>query len=47
MTNFVFFDDNTKENTIKVNRYMRWCGALGLDPDDEDNWSSFCEGEQA
>ena len=46
MTEFVFFGGDTKENTAKVSRYKGWCGALGLDADDDENWISFCEGEQ-
>ena len=42
----VFFNGNTKENTAKVNRYELWCGARGLDASDDENWISFCEGEQ-
>lgn len=42
----IFFNGNTKENTEKVNRYELWCGTLGLDASDDENWSSFCEGEQ-
>jgi hypothetical protein len=42
----VFFSGNAKENAEKVNRYELWCGARGLDEYDEENWISFCEGEQ-
>jgi hypothetical protein len=46
VTEFVFFGGDTKENTAKVTRYKAWCGALGLDAGDDENWTSFCEGEQ-
>ena len=46
MGEFIFFGGDTKENTAKVSRYEGWCGALGLDADDDENWISFCEGEQ-
>jgi len=42
----VFFSGNAKENAEKVNRYELWCGARGLDIYDDENWISFCEGEQ-
>lgn len=29
----------------KVNRYYNWCGALRLDPMDDENYNSFCEAD--
>ena len=45
MSEIVFFNDNTKENNAKVSRYKSWCKALELDPDDDENWNSFCESQ--
>lgn len=27
----------------KINRYYNWCGALRVDPMDDENYNSFCE----
>ena len=45
MSEIIFFNGNTKENNAKVNRYKSWCKALELDPDDDENWNSFCESQ--
>lgn len=45
MSEIVFFNGNTKENNAKVSRYKSWCEAFELDPDDDENWITFCEGE--
>lgn len=29
----------------KINRYYNWCGTLRIDPNDDENFSAFCEGD--
>lgn len=47
---FISFARSAKEFVCfkdKINRYYNWCGALGIDPADDENYNSFCEAESA
>lgn len=45
----VMFDNSEQARqkmTIKVSRYRHWCRQMDLDVEDDENWNSFCEGQQ-
>ena len=45
----VMFDNSEQARqkmTLKVSRYRQWCIQMDFDAEDEDNWNSFCEGQQ-
>jgi hypothetical protein len=42
---FVTSDAEFQEFCQKINRYYNWCGMMGLDPMDDDNYNSFCESD--
>lgn len=31
---------------VKMFRYQEWCRQMDFDAEDENNWNSFCEGQQ-
>lgn len=31
---------------VKMFRYQEWCKQMDFDTEDENNWNSFCEGQQ-
>jgi len=46
---FVSFSSSDVEFTkfkMKINRYYKWCEALGLNPEDDENYIGFCESNQ-
>jgi hypothetical protein len=42
---FATSDAEFKRFKDKINRYYNWCGALRLDPTDDENFNSFCESD--
>lgn len=40
---FISFNNDRPAFKQKVDRFYSWCSANGLDLEDEDNWSAYCE----
>lgn len=40
---FTNSDAEFEQFKTRINNYYNWCGALKIDPADDENYNSFCE----